>query len=677
MQTQSATRITAIAALIATAGLAVASNETPYVPGPAADPLVQSTAALSGQYSATIGSEVVYGSGGFNATVSIPVILDRSDVLLNAPTAWNSPFGAAGFITTYGNGSNDTGQGVVLSFNSAGNAVIINEGVNTTSNSAGQILEDGTWLFRSNFNGTFGPTVPPTQNNIEVFRNAANALPGSGIKPSTQGTAVFSNTVIGSASGTRITIPTGISRPGGFFLGQSNFTPSGSIGALSGINVWNVSVPSELGSVDVSTSDFVWEQAAGPVPTSAGGQSPSALSHARFTNPQFFAIDGCPNPFVIWGVGYTGSSSHPYSGGAFGSLYFVVDNLDPNDSFFGWSNYGILKADGGNSLNPTSNEQRFVTTGASGNFVSPRFDVNSSGQLVVVHEDFSTSGGATYQVRLYNPVFDGCTVTYPDFEVIASTGVVYDDGTEFTPFVDTFLNTEDPDNPIVEQSANNTPFSGVSIDDEGNISFTATDGLFFEERVIDPVNYPELTAQVVFASTTSLYHYHAASQSLHRIVSGGQNGSILSSTGNPDLQIGRFPVDNNDSDSFGAFSANNGVAAINFRNGFDDARILNPPASGNVQNGGQLNPGTTSRQGVRGVVLVDLGDYDPNFGGGPNCIGDADGSGLVNLDDLNLVLTNFGASVDPGTSGDVDDNGVVNLDDLNIVLTNFGQCNEE
>lgn len=54
------------------------------------------------------------------------------------------------------------------------------------------------------------------------------------------------------------------------------------------------------------------------------------------------------------------------------------------------------------------------------------------------------------------------------------------------------------------------------------------------------------------------------------------------------------------------------------------------------------------------------------------CPGDADGNQSVNLDDLNLVLTNFGSSVAEGTNGDVDGNGQVNLDDLNLVLTNFG-----
>ncbi len=667
MKMQSAVRTTAVAALISCAGLAIASNETPYIPGAAADPIVQSTAALAGQYSATIASEAVYGTGGFNATVSVPVLLDRDDIFLNTPVAWNSPLGAAGFITTFGTGSNATGQGVVLSYNASGNAVIINEGANNRSNSPGEILDNNTWLFRSNFGGT------PRQNNIEYFQNADTRLPGSGVKPLPNGTRVFAATDgIDDATGSAfLAIPTGISRPGGFFLGQSNFNTSGS-GVTVGTNVWSVNHGS---TVQVGSPDFIWEQIFGPIPVAPDG-TPASTSNLRQTKPQFFRVPGCSDTFVVFGVGYTGT---PFGGGNFASLFFVVDTLDASEAFNGWGSfdgslgtYQIIKADGSDALNPTSTEQRFVTGGAtgSGGFVPTRFDVNNSGQLVAVHEDFSTSGGTTYQVRLYNPVIDGCTVTYPDFEVIASTGVVYDDGTEFTPFIDTFLNIDDPDNPIVVQTANNTPFSGVSIDDDGNITFTATDGLFFEERVVNE-NFPDITAEVVFASNTSLYHYHAASQSLHRIVSGGQNGTEIESDGNPTLKVGRFPLDNNDSNAFGGFSANNGVATVMFTNGFDDARITNPPASGNVQNGGQLNPGTTNRQGVRGVVLIDLGAYDPDFGG-PTCAGDANNSGGVDLADLNLVLANFGQNT---PNGDVTGDGFVNLADLNLVLANFGQCN--
>ena len=55
--------------------------------------------------------------------------------------------------------------------------------------------------------------------------------------------------------------------------------------------------------------------------------------------------------------------------------------------------------------------------------------------------------------------------------------------------------------------------------------------------------------------------------------------------------------------------------------------------------------------------------------GSPDCPADVDGSGAVDLGDLNLVLASFGQSTD---SGDTNDDGVVDLADLNTVLGAFG-----
>lgn len=52
----------------------------------------------------------------------------------------------------------------------------------------------------------------------------------------------------------------------------------------------------------------------------------------------------------------------------------------------------------------------------------------------------------------------------------------------------------------------------------------------------------------------------------------------------------------------------------------------------------------------------------------PPCA-DLDGSGTVDLTDLNIVLANFG----DGDGGDVNDDGETNLTDLNAVLAQFGE----
>ncbi|MGD9693695.1 MAG: matrixin family metalloprotease [Phycisphaerales bacterium] len=53
------------------------------------------------------------------------------------------------------------------------------------------------------------------------------------------------------------------------------------------------------------------------------------------------------------------------------------------------------------------------------------------------------------------------------------------------------------------------------------------------------------------------------------------------------------------------------------------------------------------------------------------CPGDANGDGVVNFSDLNIVLGQFGQT-GPGLAGDLDGNGSVNFTDLNLVLSNFG-----
>jgi len=53
------------------------------------------------------------------------------------------------------------------------------------------------------------------------------------------------------------------------------------------------------------------------------------------------------------------------------------------------------------------------------------------------------------------------------------------------------------------------------------------------------------------------------------------------------------------------------------------------------------------------------------------------GNGVVNIDDLVLVLSTFGQTPQPGDpplQGDVNFDGFINLDDLLIILSNFGLC---
>lgn len=81
---------------------------------------------------------------------------------------------------------------------------------------------------------------------------------------------------------------------------------------------------------------------------------------------------------------------------------------------------------------------------------------------------------------------------------------------------------------------------------------------------------------------------------------------------------------------------------------------------GLVGNGGfdlLINP----NQAITGVLESPL----------PRCTGDANGDGVTNFADLNLVLSRFG-DTGQGIAADVNRDGVVNFVDLNIVLGAFG-----
>jgi hypothetical protein len=69
--------------------------------------------------------------------------------------------------------------------------------------------------------------------------------------------------------------------------------------------------------------------------------------------------------------------------------------------------------------------------------------------------------------------------------------------------------------------------------------------------------------------------------------------------------------------------------------------------------------GTATLAGILNVTLI--GDGQP--------VGDTNGDGIVNIDDLNNVRNLFGTN-DPG--GDTNGDGMVNIDDLNNVRNNFG-----
>ncbi|MBI5866310.1 MAG: hypothetical protein HZB38_17705 [Planctomycetes bacterium] len=92
---------------------------------------------------------------------------------------------------------------------------------------------------------------------------------------------------------------------------------------------------------------------------------------------------------------------------------------------------------------------------------------------------------------------------------------------------------------------------------------------------------------------------------------------------------------------------------------------------------GTIGPGLDVNDDARIYVEVDLNDGTTTaetivqFDLGAPCLGDLNNDGVVDLNDLTLILSNFG-SVGPGLTGDIDSDGDVDLGDLTLLLSAFG-----
>jgi hypothetical protein len=116
-----------------------------------------------------------------------------------------------------------------------------------------------------------------------------------------------------------------------------------------------------------------------------------------------------------------------------------------------------------------------------------------------------------------------------------------------------------------------------------------------------------------------------------------------------------------------------------------------------LQNEGNMLFTTVDTAIDEGVVLVDAGDVSGNddielvtVGGGSDqflvpplltvrantsitCVGDTDFNDVVNVDDMLMVLSQFGPCPN-GCSGDFNDDGAVTIDDLLALIGAWGPC---
>ena len=616
MKTTQVARTLATAALLAgVAGSAVSA-------APFTDNVV------SDNFSATVTPTAIYGMGTLgDVTITVPLTILSAGQFLNQPNVAIVDGEPLVSVSTSGTAA----PSVVLSVSKTGTAIVWQETDNFLSNNAGKILSDGAFVARSRFN-SFTP-----QNNIEAA-DLSNFIPGSEAAPlGDGGTKLFQQTdgidVMGTG-GAFVSIPSFSANGANYFVGQSNFSNSGSTMRI-GVSVWSTDLSQFDMDPQVQSSDWHWPQFFAPdfiALDAKGMEIISGSGDRRFSVPNTFTLD-CGTQYCVFGYGISGGG---FSGGSAAVYTLVVDELTPGGSLNNWSaglDPVFVDADGDASLDTTDLEQRFSAAeqgNGSASDVAPLWDVNDSGVIAIVHENGDAAEGDRWEVRRYTPTVENCEITGYTMEVIASTDPVGG----VTPGVFVAPAFDDGGEVFTVQ-----PFGGVSIDNAGNIAFTGVTAIVSENPDGSTDDF-----------TTGLFYYANDSSSLFQIATGGTGGDLLSGSGD-NLVLGSFPIDRQ-SDAFSAWSLSDegNTMALAFR-----------PGSG----GGTIAGGATN---VRGVAIIEIGEEMM-----VECPGDANGDNAVDLADLNLVLGNFGMMT---ANGDTNGDNMVDLADLNLVLGNFGtSCN--
>ena len=631
----------------------------------------------AGQYAESVVPTVVRGTGGnfLDATVYIPWLIDADNgPLMNSAVVQTVGGAPLGGVTTFSSDIFPKFVAAIGSVDGTGqsNDGFILEGAANRSNSPGYMLPDGTFGWRANFDFS-------SQNNLESsVVNLSNTA-----APTTQGTQVFnaasntnSNLFMGTPSGVR-------NGTGDLLTGVTAF--DGFTGAITrGVGVFTGS------NNDPSTdASFEWLQDNTPVPT---GETTSTV---RQTQPELASVmspSGAQQEYVCFGVGLSGGAA--ISGGSTEPIYFVVDLMDTNDGF---TNAAYIHADGDGDLSTANNALKFVDHQATGGgtqpFVNSQFSMNSAGQVAAILRDETVTPNV-FKVLVYSPIWNGAGDRIVGYNAPVEAARSGQD-----TIVDTFQQGAIP--------VTVTPIAGASISDNGRVAFTA----------ITEANFDMVTGDLL-NSTTDAFVWEPMTDTLHSIVRGGQNGTIVSDAfgaNGGDVQLGFFPTDIQ-SDGFNrdGFSDDGDTLAINFRSGIENDAL----------DGGILNPGG-AENAVRGTITVSLGTFetsgiidcnnnmvddamdiamgtsdDCNMNGIPDecdieadpsldcnmngvldecepdaCPGDVTGDGFVNFDDLNVVLGNWN-SMGNICDGDGTNDGFINFDDLNLVLGNWNtSCN--
>jgi hypothetical protein len=478
------------------------------------------------------------------------------------------------------------------------------------SNTAGQMLGDGTLVWRANFE------YPPAQhNNLEW--ESCYAGQQTPIPEPVQGAKIFDPSkpgIDGTAGGdVYLGTPGAIEAGDGFYVGQSNF--DGFTGAVPrGVNIWYHDGTYE----DPNKPDYTYSQGAAEVFLEDNGITVS--SYGSQTQPIFAKVND---------VYYVAMGIHDSDdGGSARPGLFCVDAFEDDDAF---TNAVAIIAPSG---------FRFVDHQATGSGAGPfennHFEMNSNGQLVALTEQITTgdpNDPPTYQIVLYNPTFTGDRITgYDGPTIIADAGPL---DTVADGLVGPYYYYYDPNDPSQGGEWNNA-LSGVGINDRGNVAFV---GLYDTEEPFDP-NDPNSPTRW----DDAVYFYDAAHDTLHQVL---RENNVITRTDQNGVEYEKLalgPIAREDGDAFmGPSIADDAdVLSVNFRSNRD-----------------------SDDGGSRGVAVVAIGHMgDANFDG----FVDLSDLGML----LAAYGSTFGTQA-YDSQVDFDLDGDIDLSDLGTLLAVYNQ----
>ena len=541
-------------------------------------------------------STVVLGSGpALNTRRFVPVAIPSTGSLLNASAVRVVDGDILGAVTCF---SSTGGENLMWYFETAdrfdanggftSNNVVLDEFPDTVSDTPGQMLADGRLVFRANYAGA-------TQNNLEtILGDVRSQTPAFGTEPNSGDKILTGPGIDGAAGSAFLGVPAAIEGDAGhIWVGNTNYD-GGSGGVPVACNIWDYDGTPQ----SVSTPAYSYMQSAAETFANNNGVVVDP-GDGRQSEPAFANVAGVN--YVIFGINDTND------GGSGRPAILAIDAFEDGDGFTGA--VAIL---------PPSNS-RFIDHKATGGGGSPfenkHFDMNSSGQLVVVAESIATV--PTYQLLLYNPIISGGRITGFEAPVL-----IADAGPNDTI-------PEGLGGPIMQDDGQGgliaiNAISGVGINEAGNIAFTAT----YDTGEVDEFGDPILSS--------AAYFYDAANSTLHMVLA--QDDVVGNASVGSTITIGLMPQEGSESFYSTSLADDADVMSFTFHNIVDDSR---------------------------GVLVIVVGhDGDTDFDG------DVDQADLGTL--LSMYNTSFHSQAyDPEVDFNCD--GEIGQQDLGILLANYDQ----